>query len=113
MCKKVLDELRTILNEDDTEAVIEHRNVTIKKPLTVRAARNLVKEFAKIEDKTAAVDLMIDKCWRGFKADWYFNEVGSSARRAGRMGSNGTQLMFEKYQRMSQQPERPSLKLIN
>lgn len=70
MANQILQALMVVLSEEDARAVIDHRKITIKKPLTLRAAQNLAKQFALVGDKTAAVDLMIDRAWRGFKAEW-------------------------------------------
>lgn len=69
-------EQRPVLNAEDAMAVIDHRKITIKKPLTLRGAKNLARQFALVDDPTAAVDMMIDKAWRGFNAEWYFNSTG-------------------------------------
>jgi len=62
--------LCTVLSEQDAIDVIEHRRVTIKKPLTARAAQILVKEFERWGDPAGAVEIMISKAWQGFNADW-------------------------------------------
>jgi hypothetical protein len=72
MTKQILETLMTVLSEDDAKALIDHRKTTIKKPLTVRAAQNLVRQLAQVDDPSVAVDMIIDRCWQGFKADWYF-----------------------------------------
>lgn len=66
----ILAALMTVLDEEHAAAVVEHRRVTIKKPLTVFAAKLLAKEFAKCADPHAAVEEMILGGWRGFKAEW-------------------------------------------
>ena len=91
MTKTVKQALMEVLNEDDADAVLEHRRVTIKKPLTIRAAQNLARQFAMIDDPTAGVDMMIDKCWQGFKADWYYNNQSTQ-----RM-SSGTRMLLEQH----------------
>ena len=75
--KQVLAKLKAALNDDDAKAVIEHRKKTIKKPLTVRGAHNLALQFQKIDEheRSEAVNLMIDRCWQGFKAEWYMNQM--------------------------------------
>ena len=97
MSKQILESLMEVLSEEDALAVIEHRKVTVKSPLTIRAANNLVRQFQLVEDTTAAVDLMIDKCWRGFKAEWFFNEIGSTAKRSNQIGSSGTVHIMNQY----------------
>ena len=94
MSKKIMSILMQVLNEDDAKAVIQHRNTTIKKPLTDRAASNMVKQFQKVQDPSSAVDMMIDKCWRGFNADWYHNSVPPGPRMA-----QGTRILMNQEQR--------------
>lgn len=62
--------LMSVLSESDANDVMEHRRVTIKKPLTERAAKLLVKEFERWGDPAGAVEIMIAKAWQGFNADW-------------------------------------------
>lgn len=62
--------LLTVLSEQDADDVLEHRRVTIKKPLTTRSAQMLVNEFVKFGDPARAVEIMISRCWRGFEAHW-------------------------------------------
>lgn len=62
--------LLTVLSEQDAHDVLEHRRVTIKKPLTERSAKMLVAEFVKFGDPARAVEIMISRCWRGFEASW-------------------------------------------
>lgn len=66
----ITDALMTVLDRERAEAVIEHRRVTIKAPLTLRAAQLLAKEMAKCADPNAAADEMIMNLWRGFRSDW-------------------------------------------
>ena len=88
--------LTIVMPLDDAKAVVDHRRITIKKPLTCRAASNLTKQFKLVAEAygdaevTEAVDMMIDKAWQGFKAQWYFN-----ARTApqGRVTSSTARLM--------------------
>lgn len=68
--QSILDALLPTLDEEHALAVIEHRRVTIKKPLTVFAARLLAKRFASWGDANEAAEIMIEKCWQGFDASW-------------------------------------------
>lgn len=72
--------LTRVMGAKDAADVIEHRR-HIGKPLSVRAAMGLAKEFAKVDDVSAAVELMIVNGWQGFKAEWY--------QRAARKEANG------------------------
>lgn len=66
----IIDALMPTLDEDHAIAVVEHRRVTIKKPLTVFAARLLAKRFAAWGDPNEAAEIMIEKCWQGFDPAW-------------------------------------------
>jgi hypothetical protein len=70
MSQAILNELMAVLDEDRAIAVIDHRRVTIKKPLTVHAARLLAKRLAEWGDANEAADLMIERCWQGFNVEW-------------------------------------------
>lgn len=78
----ILDALMTVLDERHAHAVIEHRRFTIKKPLTVYAAERLAAKLAEWGDANEAVDIMIDRCWQGFNADWVRDRI--SPRHHGR-----------------------------
>lgn len=62
--------LGTVLDDEHAEGVVEHRRVTVKKPLTALAAKILAKEFAKCPDPNAAAEEMILRVWMGFRASW-------------------------------------------
>jgi hypothetical protein len=62
--------LLTVLSEQDADDVLEHRRITIKKPLTTRGAQIMVKQMLLYGDPAKAVETMIAKCWRGFEAEW-------------------------------------------
>lgn len=66
----ILDELLTVLDEEHARAVIEHRKVTIKKPLTAHGAKLLARRLKEWGDANDAADIMIEKCWQGFDASW-------------------------------------------
>lgn len=68
--QSLLDALMPTLDEDHALAVIDHRRVTIKKPLTTFAARLLAKRFAAWGDPNEAAEIMIEKCWQGFDPSW-------------------------------------------
>lgn len=63
------DELRAVLDETRTEAVIEHRK-RLRKPLTVRAAHLLAKRFGECSDPNTAADAMVLNGWAGFDRSW-------------------------------------------
>ena len=64
--------LKTTLDAERAEAVVEHRK-RLRKPLTCRAAKLLGAEFAKWADPKAAADEMIARGWLGFKPEWMKN----------------------------------------
>lgn len=67
---EVIDELCAVLDMEHAEAVMEHRRVTIKKPLTKMAAKLLAKRFAEWPDPNEAAEIMIEKAWQGFERAW-------------------------------------------
>ncbi|RUW04032.1 hypothetical protein [Mesorhizobium sp. M1A.F.Ca.IN.020.04.1.1] len=76
----ILDALLTVLDEDHALAVMEHRRITIRKPLTAYAARLLAKRFAEYGDANAAADIMIERNWQGFNIDWLRRRQQSGKR---------------------------------
>lgn len=62
--------LMEVLDEEHADAVIEHRRVTIRKPLTAFAAKILAKRFAEWGDANHAAEIMIERTWQGFNRDW-------------------------------------------
>ena len=73
-------ELMQSLDEERADAVIDHRK-KLRKPLTVRAATLLSKQFAQTPDPNAAADCMIENGWQGFKPEWMENRNGSALPR--------------------------------
>lgn len=67
---EILANLMTVLDEEHARAVVEHRRVTIKKPLTAYGAGRLAKKLAAWGDANEAADIMIDKLWQGFEVEW-------------------------------------------
>lgn len=70
MSQAILNELMAVLDEDHAHAVIEHRRVTIRKPLTVYGAKRLASKLAAWGDANEAADIMIDRLWQGFECEW-------------------------------------------
>jgi len=66
----ILDALLSVLDEDHAYAVVEHRRVTIKKPLTAYGAKRLASKLAAWGDANEAADIMIDRLWQGFEPEW-------------------------------------------
>jgi hypothetical protein len=62
--------LQTVLDEEHADAVIEHRRVTIRKPLTAYAAKLLAKRFLEWGDPNQAAEIMIERAWQGFNVNW-------------------------------------------
>ena len=71
----IVESLRTVLDEDHAEAIYEHRRFTIKKPLTVYAAKLLSKRLAEWPDPNEAADEMIERGWQGFRAEWLESKI--------------------------------------
>jgi len=74
----VRSELLSVLDEDHTDSLIEHRK-SLKHPLTKRAACLLAKELSKCADPNVGVDAMIANGWRGFEAAWLRNKGSGRA----------------------------------
>lgn len=81
MSRAVIDALMTCLDEDHAIAIEEHRRKTVKKPLTAYAAKLLAKRFSEWRDPNEAADIMIERCWQGFKAEWVRDRTPNSGRR--------------------------------
>ena len=85
--------LEAVLRPEDAADVLEHRQ-RLRKPLTVRAAKALAREFGKLpaEQRADAVEVMLLKGWQGFRAEWFENwkisEGGASNGRARRRQSD-------------------------
>lgn len=62
--------LMTVLDADHAQAVVDHRRITIKKPLTEFAAKLLAKKFALCANPNGAAATMIERCWQGFEPAW-------------------------------------------
>lgn len=67
--KKPVDILLEVIDQDHSQAIIEHRK-KIKKPLSERAANLLANELRKCASPNEAADEIILRGWTGFKADW-------------------------------------------
>lgn len=62
--------LLSVLDEEHADAVMEHRRVTIRKPLTSYAAKLLTKRFLEWGDPNQAAEIMIERAWQGFNPEW-------------------------------------------
>jgi hypothetical protein len=67
---QIVSALCTVLDAEHAEAVIDHRRVTIKKPLSVFAAKLLAKRLAEWGDANEAAEIMIERVWQGFDKSW-------------------------------------------
>ena len=79
--EKVLPILIPVLGEELALAIIEHRDIVMRVPLTEMAAKLQVKEYLKCGDPVAAAETQILRGWRAIKSSWYFNELEKDARR--------------------------------
>lgn len=70
-----VEALCAVLDLEHAEAVVEHRRVTIKKPLTVFAAKLLAKRLAEWGDANEAAEIMIERAWQGFDKAWVRDRV--------------------------------------
>lgn len=73
--RPVHDALLEVLDEQHTDAIIEHRKRQ-SKALTAYAARLLARKLAAWPDPNEAADEMIANGWIGFNADWMKTEKG-------------------------------------
>lgn len=77
--------LSECLSEQSARDLIEHRK-KLRKPLTVRAARSLAKDFIAYGDPEAAVDMVIKNGWQGFHPSWVSNQTRAGPSPNGRGG---------------------------
>ena len=80
--KEIIEILSPALGTELAEAIVEHRNKTVKKPLTAYAAKLQVKEYLKTGDPVGAAEMQILRGWQAIKADWYFNEIRKQERQS-------------------------------
>lgn len=79
--------LMSVLSETHADAVVDHRRVTIKKPLTAFAAGLLAKRLSEWPGGAdEAAEIMIEKCWQGFASSWVRDRQPGVAR-IGRPGT--------------------------
>lgn len=64
------EELAFVLDVEHAQAVVEFRKVTMKRPLTAFAAKLLARQLSIWPDPNEAAEIMIEKCWQGFKSEW-------------------------------------------
>ena len=89
-------ELLKVLDEEHADAVIEHRRVTIRKPFTTFAAKLLANRFAEWGDANEAAEIMIERAWQGFNAEWVRDRPRPGAR-----PSTGNGMVDSLYGRMN------------
>jgi hypothetical protein len=65
----ILDALRDVLDEEHAVGLIDHRKAK-KAPLTLLAAKILIKQLRLCPDPNEAVEEMINRNWTGLKAEW-------------------------------------------
>jgi hypothetical protein len=73
MTEDIRKVLADCVGDDLADALIEHRKKTVKKPLTVYAAKLLVKEYEKTGSPQEAAEMQILHGWQGFRSDWFTN----------------------------------------
>lgn len=73
--QKVMPILAAVLGDEMAAAIIEHRDIVIRIPLTETAARLQAKEYLKTGNPVAAAEMQILMSWRAIRADWFFNEL--------------------------------------
>jgi len=68
------DILLTVLDEEHTDAVIEHRKKK-KAPLTDFSAKRLAAKFALIQNPNDGAAFMIERGYQGFEVEWMHNSI--------------------------------------
>ncbi|MGO4670052.1 YdaU family protein [Bosea sp. 2RAB26] len=76
-----------VLSPEQAQAVIAHRR-TLKKPLTLHAAKLLASQLALAAEPDRAADLMILRGWQGFAPEWGVNAGLALAAQPGQSGSD-------------------------
>ncbi len=66
--------LSPLLGNELAAAVVEHRQ-RLRKPMTVKAAELMLREFEKCTEPIAGAEMMISRGWQGFRADWFRNDT--------------------------------------
>ena len=78
---EIRDILKTVLKAETADDVIEHRR-RLRKPLTARAAKGLIKQYQRCRDgPEAAAEAQITNGWTGFNPEWMQNEQRNSGNR--------------------------------
>src|ERR1044072_7006048 len=80
MSKEIMEILSPILGNELPAAITKHAKRTVKKPLTVYAAKLQVQEYIKTGQPIAAAEMQILRGWQAIRADWYFNDVEKQKR---------------------------------
>ncbi len=76
--KSPLDALSPLLGAELAGDVIEHRQ-RLRKPMTTKAAELLAGQLKKYRDPKAGAEMMIERGWQGFKAEWMPDTAPSTA----------------------------------
>ncbi len=66
--------LSPLLGSELAAGVVEHRQ-RLRKPMTVKAAELMLREFEKCTEPIAGAEMMISRGWQGFRADWFKNDT--------------------------------------
>ncbi len=66
--------LSPLLGSELAAAVVEHRQ-RLRKPMNVKAAELMLREFEKCTEPIAGAEMMISRGWQGFRADWFRNDT--------------------------------------
>jgi uncharacterized protein YdaU (DUF1376 family) len=77
--------LSECLSEQSSRDLIEHRK-KLRKPLTARAAKLLVKDFIAYGNPEEAVEMMIKNGWQGFHPTWITNQAARAGPQKSQKG---------------------------
>jgi hypothetical protein len=105
---EILANLMTVLDEEHARAVVDHRRVTMKKPLTAFGAKLLAKHLAAWGNAAEAAEIMIERCWQGFDPTWVKNRTQQFTPFAGNRKPNAVDAMqqiFEERGWTNNEPE--------
>ncbi len=94
----ILDALLTVLDEEHARAVVEHRRVTMKKPLTAFGAKLLAKHLAAWGNAAEAAEIMIERCWQGFDPTWVKNRTQNHTPSAGNRKPNAVDALQQIFE---------------
>lgn len=86
--EKIMPILAPVIGEELALAIIEHRDVVVRVPLTETAARLQAKEYLATGRPCEAAEMQILRGWRALKKTWFDNETRKDQRSTGQRRGN-------------------------